>query len=76
MRSSGNTRGYFDHSHSSHAIIDIPDSERTYANTLLALEDRGGVVFRYVAPDGEKDPSANPNVGSTSEWRKMEREVK
>jgi phosphoribosylformylglycinamidine synthase len=30
-------------------------------NTLERLEGDGQVVFRYVSPSGDRDPSANPN---------------
>ncbi len=44
--------------------VELPITRKYYWTN-----NQGGFV-------GTDDPSANPNVGSTSEWRKMEREVK
>lgn len=47
-------------------VIEIPikHGEGSYyadAPTLAGLEERGQVLLRYVTPEGEVDPSANPN---------------
>ena len=56
----------FTHLANEHQVMNVPiaHNEGNYflpPDDLKRLEDRGGVLFRYCAPDGEVNAAANPN---------------